>query len=95
MVDLGGGAFSYERGTPVHGVRPFWCRVTSLIRNTHPLASPQVPRHGATVGSYGEGGSQEWGTPVIVTVSQVVKVAVPKGKRRQIRPCSQLREARF
>ena len=29
-------------------------RGTSLIRNTHPPGSPQVPRHRATSGSYGE-----------------------------------------
>jgi len=46
--------------------RNYWaspCRGTSLIENTHPPGPPQVPRHSATVGSYG-GVSCERGTQV-------------------------------
>jgi len=41
--------------------RAGWTRGTSLIRNTHP---PRITRHRATIGSYGEGGGYERGTPV-------------------------------
>jgi len=39
-------------------------RRTSLMTYPPPLGSPQVPRHRATVGSYGGGVSYERGTPV-------------------------------
>ena len=60
MVFLGGGAVSYERGTPVEArLKEGWVRQAST-----PIGPPYDPRHRATIVSYGGGGSYERGTPV-------------------------------
>ena len=59
--------FSYERGTPVRHV-PRGVAAGAVTDDSQgtptPLESPYVPRHRATVRSYGRGVSYERGTPV-------------------------------
>ena len=49
-----------------------------------PLGPPQVPRHIATVGSYGEGVSYERGTPVTGIMSEVPLSLVPLSPRQSL-----------
>ena len=58
MVVLRGVAFYHERGTHA------WLPGYLAHKTPPPEGSPEVPRHGATVGSYGGVASYERGTHV-------------------------------